>query len=342
MGRFQRSNREVVELQMQWWARKNARPLVGTFAPAPCPYGGMDFGISPGDLVERKLANMIAYDVVPGDNIRTARVEFGTAFLPALAGADFEYDGHTSWSIPSAECAAELKIAQFDRNHPLWRDFARAFEAILKHWSWDTYLPSTSVLVGPMDLLSAMLGPENLAMELYADPDSVKLRAMEAAELFLSVYRAQRDMIRDAGLKDGMADWMMTWLPGEGVCYSEDFAALCGEQHFREFFQKPNRYVMSQVGTAYLHLHSAAAPCLPALLEIKECDAIELSNDPNGPALENACVPLQVSNWEHPLKREEIEYMLSNLRPEGMKITLQAKTVTEAEELYEMARNFGQ
>jgi hypothetical protein len=181
-------------------------------------------------------------------------------------------------------------------------------------------------------------------MELYDDPVSVETRAQEAARLFLQVYDIQRRMIQDAGLHDGMADWMNTWLPGEGICYSEDFSALCGESHFRRFFAPPNRQVMSRVGTAFLHLHSAAIPCLPALLEISELDALELSNDPSGPSLpklvaaarqvQAAGIPLQVSNWEHPLTPAEIDYLLTSLRPQGLKVTFQAASLAEAQALY--------
>jgi hypothetical protein len=347
MPTFARSNRDIVELQLQWWAKQNDRPLVGTFAPYPCPNDGqgeLDVGVSPDRIVARKLTYLEASAVVPSDSLRTAFVDYGTAFLPALAGAGFEYDGHTSWAHPCASSAAELRVAPFDSAHPLWRSFEASFRRLLAHWTWETYLPSTAIMVGPMDLLSALLGPQTLAMELYEDPVSVETRVQEAARLFLQVYDIQRRMIQDAGLHDGMADWMNTWLPGEGICYSEDFSALCGEGHFRRFFAPPNRHVMSRVGTAFLHLHSAAIPCLPALLEISELDALELSNDPNGPSLpklvaaarqvQAAGIPLQVSNWEHPLTPAEIDYLLTSLRPQGLKVTLQAASLAEAQALY--------
>jgi hypothetical protein len=145
-----------------------------------------------------------------------------------------------------------------------------------------------------------------------------------------------------------MADWMVTWLPGTGLCYSEDFSALCGETHFRQFFLSPNARIMQRLDQAYLHLHSGALSCLPAVLELRGLTALEISNDPSGPGLDKlaqavrlvqaAGIPVQLSNWEHPLSREEIQQVLSAVDPRGLKITLQAYSVDEAVELYDFAK----
>jgi len=340
--------RDIIALQQQWWSRTNAQPLVGTFAPVDCPYAGLDVDADPAIIVDRKLANLQVLRTVPADNLYPLRVDFGTAFLPALGGAGFEYDGHTSWSIPCAASAAELKITPFDQQHPLWRKYVALYQAVLARWRWETYLPSTTVMCGPLDILSAMLGPETLAMELVIDPDSVHARAKEAAQLFIDVYDIQTRKMRDAGLADGMADWMNTWIPGDGICFSEDFAALVGNDHFVEFFTEPDRMLINRLDTAYLHLHSGAIQCLPGVLDLG-LSAMELSNDPAGPPIERlidaarrvqaAGLPLQISNWQKPLTVDQITHLLQSLDPRGLKITLQADSLDHAHELYQLAKS---
>ena len=340
--------RETIELQMQWWRRENNRPLVGTFAPAHYPYGGMDMDVKPSEIVERKVANIRAGACVPGDDVPVAFPDFGTAFIPALAGAGFEYDGHTTWSIPCASSITDVKIPAFDREHPLWKKFIALMKPLLAGWTWETYIPAATVMIGPMDILSGLVGPQTLAMELHEYPELVMARAMEATKLFNDIFDEQVKMIRAAGMTEGMADWMRTWMPGTGVCYSEDFAALCGEAHFRQFFLPADSQIMPRLDKAYLHLHSGAMACLPAVLEIPGLSAIELSNDPSGPAMprlikagqqiQAAGVRLQMSNWEHPISREELDALLTQLDPRGLKITLQARSLDEAQELYRYAK----
>lgn len=341
--------RQTIELQLGWWERSNPQPLVCTYAPVDYPFSGFDMDVSPQRIVEKKRGNLEAESIVPADNLAVTFVDFGTAFLPALGGAGFEYDGVTSWSIPCASSAAELKITPFDESHPLWRQYIERFEVLLANWSWDTFVPGVTVMTGPMDILSGMLGPETLAMELVLDPDSVQAAASDAAQLFNDVFDVQKKMLRDAGLAGGMGDWMHTWLPGDGVCFSEDFAALCGEQHFREFFTAADRMVADRLDSAYLHVHSAAIACLPAILEIDSLRAIELSNDPNGPALDRYIAaaqqiqasgrPMQTSNWQHPLTDDEITSLVGSLDPRGLKVTLQAASLDEAHRLYELAKS---
>jgi hypothetical protein len=342
--------RETIELQMQWWRLENTSPLVGVFAPVKTPYGGMDMDVKPSEIVQRKVANLRACQVVPADDIALAFPDFGPAFVPGLAGAGFEYDGRTTWSVPCASSILDVKIRPFDPQLPLWRRFIERFEPLLANWSWDTYLPAATVMTGPMDILSGMLGPETLAMEIYEHPDEVLARAMDAARLFNDVFEVQVRMIRAAGLTEGMADWMRTWMPGRGVCYSEDFAALCGESHFRQFFVPPNARIMPKLDRAYLHLHSGALSCLPAVLELPGLSALELSNDPSGPPMDALIaagqkvqasgVRLQMSNWEHPLSAEELDKLLT-MDPRGLKITLQASSLEEAQHLYQYAKQKG-
>lgn len=332
--------RQIIDNQMKWWRRENEIPLVQVYGPSATTPGARP---NPAGKKVPDLSEM-ANDTLP---VRIA--DYGTPFLPALGGAGYEWNGHSWWAVPSASCAADLHIKPFDDQHPLWQKYLLDFKKILDEWSWDTYLPGPAVLVGPMDVLSASLGPETLAMELYAAPDEVRRAAMEATELFNAVLDVQLEMIRAAGLRDGIADWMRIWMPGDGICYSEDFAALCGESHFREFFLEPNARIMPRLDTAFLHLHSGALPCLPAVLEMKGLKALELSNDPSGPALpqliaaaqkvQAAGIPLQLSNWERPLPRRDVEMMLDSLDPRGLKITLQGRNDAEAWELFELVKH---
>lgn len=345
---------EKKALHMQWWAKTNERPLVHIFPPSPQinksgekkKSGVFDVDLSPGELVDRKCKAICGKTYAYSDNLPVANVNFGPAFLPALAGAPFEHDGNTVWSHPCAENAEDLRIGPLDPKYPVWQNYIAKFKRLLADWQEHEYLPGPANIVGPMDCVAAMLGPENLSMELMLHPEAVKRAAMDAAELFMGVLTIETKMLREAGLQGGVADWMSTWLPGVGRCYSEDYSALCGEDLFREFFLEPNAWIAERIDTPYLHIHSGAYLCMPAILEIPGLKAVELSNDPNGPDLDRyldtarmiqeAGLSLQVSNWERPLERSAIEKILDTLDPRGLKLTLQATENNELQALYDL------
>lgn len=337
-------NREHVGRQLQWWSRTNARPLVGLFAPVPVPFGGLDIDVPPTQIVERKRRNAEALACVPGEKLAVATVNFSTAFVPSLAGAGFAYDAHTSWALPVASRIQDVKVAPFDPHHPRFEAYLRRLEPLLEAWSWETFLPGLADYLGPLDILAGLLGPEGLAVAMLDDPARVRDRARAAAGMLRAMLDYELNLHRQAGLTGGVTDVFATWLPGRGVRFSEDVAALVGERHFRELFVDADAAAIAGLDSVFLHVHSAALPCLPAILEMPNLGAIELSNDPNGPPLEAliaagqrvqaAGKPFQLSNWEHPLAEDEIRRVLESLDPRGLCITLQAASLEHARCLY--------
>jgi hypothetical protein len=338
------SNRDLISLHRDWWTRKNQRMLVGVLAPVPVPYGGLDIDVPPSQIAERKRRVAEAMAAVPGDKLNVAGVNFSTAFVPSLAGAGFAYDAHTSWSVPVAACAADLRINAFDPAAPLFEAYLRRLEPLLEHWSWDTYLPGHADYLGPLDILSGMLGPEALAFEMMDHPDDVRAKALEAADFLRAMLDHELGLFRQAGLEGGVTDCFATWLPGRGVRFSEDMSALVGDSLFRDCFVEADAAWLAGLDSAFLHTHSAALACLPAMLEIPNLGAIEIGNDPNGPPMaalvaaarrvQAAGKPVQVSNWEHPLTEAELGLLLSSLDPAGLCITVQARSLDEAHALY--------
>ena len=329
------TNREKAELHKTWWRRENAAPLVAPYIPSASPYGGLDIEVPPASIVARKKANAEVEAGLPGDTLIVAGVEFGPAFLPALAGAGFEHDGHTSWSIPAFRSAAEASVRPFDPAHPLFREYRRRLDSLLEHWSWDTYLPGLADYLGPLDITAGLLGPETLAVELLDNPQAVRRLAHEAAAFMAEVLDYERDLHRQAGLQGGVTDNFGVWLPGRGVRASEDFAALVGPVQFDDFFVEADTRAYANSDHVFMHVHSAACRNMPGFLRTRAIGAIELGNDPNGPdlsaRLESAQLiqasgrALQFGSWEIPLPAAEIERAMRTLAPRGLLVRFQLR-----------------
>lgn len=335
-----------------WWRRTNREPLVGLFAPVAAPYGGLDVDVAPGEIARRKRANAAALGAIPGDKLVVASVNFGPAMVPALAGAGYDRDRHTSWSVPVAARAADLDVKPFDPGHPLIVAYRERLEALLADWSWDTYLPGLADYLGPMDILAGMLGPETFCLELQDHPDALRPHAMAAARLLRDLLAFETGLHRKAGMTDGLTDCFCQWLPGRGVRFSEDCTALVGESHVRGGFLEPNAAWLAGLDSAFMHVHSTALQGLPAILDLPNLGAVEISNDPNGPDLDAIIraaglvqargLPVQVSNWEHPLSDADIARLVRGLEAAGLCITLQAASIGEAERLYRLAKSAAQ
>jgi hypothetical protein len=176
------TNGQRIQLHQRWWAGTNTEPLALIYTPLHSPYGGLDIKVPVAEIAFRKRSNaQVAYRA-PMDTLVTAYVDFATALIPAMLGAGFEYDEHTTWAIPTVHSIQEVKIPSFQTDLPYYQAYIERVEAILAGWSWETYLPANYAYLGPVDVLAGLLGPERLALELYQHPDQVKGKALELAQ----------------------------------------------------------------------------------------------------------------------------------------------------------------
>ncbi len=347
---------ERLKLHRKFWRGELERPLLGFFITGEDPaldlppgpkVPGIDIGTPAQTVVEKYRASARRQNAQPGDRVPEVHVNYGTAFLPALAGAEFQDDGHTAWCLPTGDNCAELEVRLFDRDLPLWRGYAEKLRA-LAHADIEDAIVGTMAHTGPMEALLGMVGPEQLSLDMFDRPDAVRQRAAELLQLRKDVFDAQWEIL---GRPPGNAGFSV-FLPGRSSLFTEDGLSIVGPRQFDEFFREPIEHLSGYLDIAFIHTHSGGLDCCRKLAEIDRLDGVELSNDPNGPALEqivNVGVELQragksvmFSNWMHPLADDEVRMILDHTDPSRTHITLTVNTVPEAERrLAETRERFG-
>lgn len=338
------NQRDRIQLHVDWWRRRNRRLLAAPYAPVAVPFGGLDVDVPASQLAERKRRNAEALAAVPADTLNVACVNFGPAFIPALAGAGFAHDRHTSWSLPAVDALRKLRIKRFDPGCPLFSRYAARLEALLGAWSWETFLPGLADYLGPLDVLAALVGPEVLSLALYDDPEEVRRQARAAAVFVREVLDHETALHRSAGVVGGVTDAFSLWLPGRGARLSEDFSALTGAGHFRDFFVEADSLLCDGLDSVALHVHSAACASMGEIVQIRGLGAVELGNDPNGPDIETRVAAarlvqargqaLQMSSWNVAMPERDLQYLLDQLEPEGLLVRTQTASLAEAEVVY--------
>ena len=224
------------------------------------------------------------------------------------------------------------------------------WEPLLANWSWDSYLPGMITMFGPGDLLSGLIGPTRLAVEILDNPDFVKGKALEAAQWMREFTAYEIRRLRQAGLTGGTPDAFRHWLPGDGFLVSEDFSVLISNKSYRQMFLDADRYLMEGFDSCFFHIHTVGDQCLPGVMENPNFHAMEISNDVNNhnlvrfihgaQTIQARGYPLQASNWEHPLVRDEMEAQLAALDPRGLLIGFCSETIEEAQQIYDWVKNY--
>ncbi len=344
------TNRQRIELHEQWWKRTNTSRLALIYTPANHPYGGLDIDVSPAEIATRKRGNAKVEFTIPKDVLVSAYVDFATALIPAMLGAGFRYDSQTSWAIPVVDKIQDIAIPPFDSQHPRFQAYIERVKAVLAEWNWEDFLPTTYAYLGPLDVLAGLLGPEQLAFELYEHPDHVKGLARDLASYLVDMVQYELKLFRKAGVQPGTPCAFNYWLPGSGFMFSEDFCALVSQKHYAQFFLEADIAFTCSVDSTLLHVHSAGFQCLPVILENPHVSCLELANDIGNrdvrklvqaaKLVQEKKRPVQVSSWEHPLETWEIEMILNELDPRGLTVALQARSISEAWELYEKIKTW--
>ncbi len=313
------------------------RPLLRLFPPSgePSRFPNCDNGLSVEDVVAK--CRQLAAPAVDDDFFPVARVYFGTAMIPALAGGDFSCDGETTWAHPIAGSAADLRIPPLDEDLPIWRDYLKKLRALR-----DAAVPGVMLglpdLIGPLDIASALLGPEQLAVDMMLEPEAVAAVLAQCAELWKQVFDVQ---VRELGLVEGgMVTVFCNFMPGRSALWSEDFSALIGPETYRKFGLALDGVLAGHLDSSIIHVHSAAGRCLPDIKNINGLSVVEISNDPSGPPLTSilgwaeeiqaAGKSVMLSNWEHPLSDDEVDEILNRLDHRRLLVTLQCTSDSQA------------
>jgi hypothetical protein len=346
---------ERIDLHRRLWRGELQRPILGFFYKKPQPrrrtgprFPGVDID-TPADDVVTKYTNALsnAEDRLD-ERIPYAPLNYGTSFLPVLAGAEYKHNGGTAWCLPTGLRTEQLHIPELDRDRPIWRSYEEKMRALVA-----ARIPQALIDAQPppgaMEMLLGLVGPEQLMLDMFDTPAAVREKARDCTRLCKQVFEATREILREP---DGAVGFGV-YVPGRSSMWTEDGLAMIGPRQFDEFFREPIQDMAGYFETSFLHTHSAGWANYELLSEIEELDGVELSNDPNGPPLEEivqAGVRLQArgkvvmfSNWEHPLSEPEVDYILDNADPGRSVITLTVQDADEARHyLAKVERRFGQ
>ena len=342
-------------LHREFWRGKLRRPMLGVFHPvkfpSPPPPGErrcpFDFARSAAEIVERSRRAWARPPAGVDDRISAALVDFGVAFLTALAGGKFEYDHWTCWSVPIASSVTQLRLKPFCADDPLWADYLAKLRALR-----DAEIPNIAIglpdMTGPLDMLSGLVGGQQLCMDMMTEPGAVADALAACLEIWQGVYRAHE---RELGLQHGGTfNRFNLFTPGRGALWSEDFTALMSPGLYERFGQKIDHAIAAGFDCTFMHVHSAAGACLPLIAEIEPLSGIEISNDPNGPPIEKLLEwgrlvqakgkSLIMSNWNRPLEDDTIRRILGSLDTSRLLITLQCTSPDQAEHYARLVREY--
>lgn len=271
-----------------------------------------------------------------------AEIEFSSYFLPApVWGTDVEAPpvSWAKWNKPILKDYSDLSVIQIKEDNLYWQKTKEFMQYALKR-SQGNYLVGLTDIHEGMDSLAVLRGsPQQVCLDLIDNPEGVK-RAMKLIwKAVHKVYEESFQIIKDH--QEGSSAWVNLWFPGKGYPVQNDFTALISSSMYQEFFLEELLNEINYLDYSIYHLDGPdALKHLDMILEIPRLNAVQWVPGA-GMAKEG------ISRWIPLYRRiqakrkaiqvfcrpEEVDFVLENLKPEGLLIFTVCSSEKEAKEL---------
>lgn len=216
-----------------------------------------------------------------GDLPQTVSASFNVPWLELLCGCTATIHGDTIWAGTAGVDYDTLARVTFDPENP-WFAKWRACQRALGEFAGDRFPVSLPVMHGPLDLLSAVKGPDQLCLDLMDRPQEVREALAAATKVWIA---AARELLAvSPAFQGGMCSRMKLWLPGPAVTLQDDATALLSPGSYADLVYGFEREIVRAFPFHTYHAHSTSAHLLAAIAGLEGLTSIQVTLDPNGPA----------------------------------------------------------
>lgn len=275
---FKPDLQQTLDMWGRFWSGNNDRPILLTTLPRahcqviePPPYLTA-FDCDFHELAHWLLAWAETHEFL-GDTIPNYYLEFGPETFATFLGCDLKLaeDRSTSWSIPFVENWDKTEL-YFHKDSYWWQRTLEAIDILRSHLD-GKMMVAAPALLGNLDALSSVRGPQKLLYDLIERPQQIK-RALE------QVCRVHTEVI--AALAAALDMDEIGSVNVEGLYYTGrhsrpqcDFSAMISPAMFREFVIPCLESEGRDVGAMNYHLDGPNAIChVPALCAMEKMDII--------------------------------------------------------------------
>ena len=270
---------------------------------------------------ERALAT-VENTVYMGDALPHAWPDLGPDFFPALYGGELVFEEWTSYIKPFLKDWADADALELSREHPYWKKMEELYAAFLAvgknrfHVGFPDLHPGADCLVG-------IRGPQDMAMDLFDEPEAIKKMLPRIAADFFETYDHYYKKLSAAG--QACTCWAGIVSTRKWSVPSNDFSYMIAPNQFDGFFLEGLR-AEAEFFECSLH-HLDGVGCLnhlDSLLGIEKLNAIQwVWGAGNG----------EVTDWIEVFQKVQaagkgiqllhveprhLDAIMENLRPEGV------------------------
>ncbi len=348
---IQKPLQELLRKHRAFWNQEQTEfPLLGfttacyfcreEFSPVSIP---TDRYLTPQDFdvdvfLELYNRQYIESQKMAGDQIWTACPPWAVLWMEAIVGCPLRSDEKTIWTEPFLKNILDQQDVKISLENP-WFQKLLEFTTKLVDQSDGRYPVGIPFMDGPLDILSAMVGPENAMVDFYDHPDEACRLIQTLADLWIQVAEALLSLI--PAFRGGYCGgFRQVWAPGKCPETQDDAMAMFSPDLYRELALPGLRRIMSRFDYPSVHLHSCSLQHLDTFLAIPELAAVEITADVGGLSVPELIPLIAKSQRQKPtivhgkFTTDEMRQMIQGLGPEGLWIITRVDCAEVANEMF--------
>jgi len=292
------------------------------------------------EYVLNKMELHLENTVFLGDAVPWYWPNIGPDSFTAFLGANLSFRSEeTSWADPFLEDLSGYDPV-LDEDNKWWKFMNRLMDAICE-------VAEGNFLVGIPDLhyggdsLVATVGAQRLIRHLFSDPEDVKKQISKLTDICIRVFESYYE--RTSRVQKGSITWIPAYSRGRYFALQDDFSGLVSPKMFREFFLEEQERLSRCLDNSIFHLDGPMAlRNLDILLEIESVDGIQWVPGAGAkPMSEWIDVCTKVLDADKCLQiscePDEVNFLLSKLKHEGLFLSTQCSTEKEARNTLKIA-----
>jgi hypothetical protein len=300
--------------------------------------------IKPDDILIRNYLEDIdclfeAYTDLDDDFPFSSGAFYGVPWLEAIMGCEVHFPGTNFYAKSMIEDwdAYKWEKPKLD-NNPWLEKMLECLEAVVHH-SRGRFQCGPTLMRGIADMVSAMRGGTNLAIDSIICPSNVKRLADICAEVWIETGKAQLDLVNTSenGYMVGVSA-LRVWFPEKGIWLQDDALSLLSPTLYQEIFLPYVKEITRSFPRVAFHLHGNVLWAVELFSGMDGIDVLELNYDKGSCKLEDVKAEWKKIQGQKPciafgqFSPKELQIILDELKPIGLSIQTVTDTAEEAQE----------
>lgn len=208
---------------------------------------------------------------------------FPMPWLEAIIGCPVYHRAGAIWAGHWLESYALWREVDVTPANP-WLAKLLEFTEGLAALSAERFPVALALMRGPLDLLSALRGPQQMVFDLFDEPQAVDQMLQRLAGIWRDVARLQ--MARIPSFHGGYGFSVINlWARQPCGWFQDDAIALLSPTYYRRFLRDREAWLAQSLPITGIHLHPAPLFTVDELLAMPALKVIEVNLDVNGPPL---------------------------------------------------------